>query len=311
MKFPRATRPESGPPGFVRGAHSNMRPYRDDGVLGSLAADLADFAVVPFVGAGCSLGLTKEADWKAVTDVLAGGLELVEWTSETVVAQTYEDRFGREALVTALRERLTLSAFDDERGATHLALLCLHFPAIYTTNVENAIELGHTKYGRPLNVVSELNDLRNVVPGRTVLYKYHGDLQHPANLVWTEGDYARRKAREDFVLNVRLRSDLLTKKLLFVGYSVRDPHIVELLAMAQRLYADGIRGGVVIAAGKVDPVVKTEFRDFVRWFSFLASAYRRCSLVFGSPAIDAVFRCCRIRCRSGAVVALHAANRIR
>ena len=44
------------------------------GDLDGLVAAIAEFSVVPFVGAGCSVGLTAGADWNAVTAVLCAEL---------------------------------------------------------------------------------------------------------------------------------------------------------------------------------------------------------------------------------------------
>jgi len=230
---------------------------KDATSLDGLAAEIADFAVVPFIGSGCSARLTTGADWDTVTAMFCGDLGIDRSTDGPGVAQRYEDRFGRDALTRRLAERLTIKEFSDELGTAHLALMNLSFPAVYTTNVENAVELAYAKYGRTLSVVAHLEDLKTILPGNTVLYKYHGDLSAPDSIVWTTSDYSRRESDRDFFLNVRLRSDLLVKRLLFVGYSLRDPHVVELFAQAYSLYRPGIRGGTVIAATHAEELAST------------------------------------------------------
>jgi SIR2-like domain len=217
----------------------------------SLAQKIGTYSVVPFIGSGCSKALLADNDWNGITNATAKELGLSTWVNllPTAVAEQFVDEFGRGALDDFLRPRLTLTAFDDALGGSHLALMAMHFMTLYTTNVDNVFELAYAKYGRSLTPVATLADLHQVAPGKAVLYKYHGCLSKPASLVWTSSDYNARRADHDFFLNVRLRSDLLTRTLLFIGYSLRDPHIVELLKRMQGLYADGVRKSIVIAVG--------------------------------------------------------------
>lgn len=50
----------------------------------------------------------------------------------------------------------------------------------------------------------------------------------PKSIVFTSDDYAYRIKNETF-LEIRLKADLLGKKFLFLGYSLRDDNIKALL----------------------------------------------------------------------------------
>jgi len=219
-----------------------------------LAHKIGTFSVVPFIGAGCSKLLLAGNDWNGITDATATKLGLSTWTglSPTDVAEQFVGSFGHDALCDFLRPRLTVTEFKDAFGTSHLAMMAMNFTVMYTTNVDNVFELAFEKYGRALTTVAVLGDLHTVTPGKAVLYKYHGCLSQPSSLVWTSSDYTKRRADRDFFINVRLRSDLLTKTLLFIGYSLKDPHIIELLKSMQALYADGVRKSIVIAVGDAD-----------------------------------------------------------
>lgn len=226
-----------------------MREAARSAILDDIARRIADYSVVPFVGSGCSKDhLTY--DWDGLTGVLAAEIGERATLPNTLIAQRYEDSFGRERLVSRLRELLSIEDFDDAKGESILALGALGLKIFYTTNVDNVFEAYATKFRRPIAAVSRLDDLRRVKPDQLTLYQYHGALAHPETVVWTEQDYARRAAEgDDFFLNVRLKSDLLTKSFLFVGYSIRDPHVAQLLRDFAHRYANALRGSYLISVG--------------------------------------------------------------
>lgn len=148
----------------------------------NLAQRIGNFSVVPFVGAGCPKRLLGGNDWSGITRATEAALDLPasNGLSPTEVAECFVEKFGRERLEEFLRERLTLSDFDDLLGGSYLALLALHFMTLYTTNVDNIFELAFEKYGRPLKTISTLSDLQSVMADAAVLYKYHGCLTQPS-----------------------------------------------------------------------------------------------------------------------------------
>ena len=56
------------------------------------------------------------------------------------------------------------------------------------------------------------------------IVKFHGDLDHPDQVVLTESDYQSRLTLQS-PLDYRLMSDLLGRVVLFVGYSFNDPNV--------------------------------------------------------------------------------------
>ena len=216
-----------------------------------LADKISKFSVIPFIGAGCSKAILDGNDWEGITNATAAELGLTDWSGlePTDLAERFANKFGKAALYNLLEKKLTLRVFDDVRGCTHLAIMSLHFTTIYTTNIDNVLELACSKYNRPLQIVSRLEDLHKIMPGITTLYKYHGCLSQPSTIVWTSTDYRQRQNEYNYFLNVRLRSDLLTKTFLFIGYSLSDPHIISILKQMQNLYTNGIRKSIVIAVG--------------------------------------------------------------
>lgn len=98
------------------------------------------------------------------------------------------------------------------------------FPITYTTNFDNVYETMMKKYNRDLNVICSANDFEKNTPSPKTLIKFHGDYNHPDNLIITKNDYKHRmKVRSG--LDIMLESHLMTNNLLFIGYSFRDPDL--------------------------------------------------------------------------------------
>ena len=71
------------------------------------------------------------------------------------------------------------------------------------------------------------------MPGDYQLIMYHGDLDNPDSVVFTTDDYRARMENPDHFLNIKLRADLLARNLLFLGYSIRDINIQQILEELQ------------------------------------------------------------------------------
>ena len=137
--------------------------------------------------------------------------------------------FSKERFCEYLRTKLLIEDFSDSLGFAHLAMMSLGVGVLYTTNQDNIMEKCFEKYGRDLKVITTLSDLANSMPGDRFFIKFHGDLYVPDSIVFTAGDYENRMGSVDHFLNIRLRSDLLAKRLFFIGYSLRDKNIQEIL----------------------------------------------------------------------------------
>jgi hypothetical protein len=215
-------------------------------LLTTLAAKAHEHQLVPFLGAGCSLGHVK-VDWDGIAQVMSARLPTSSSKSNAEISEDFVVAHGHGVLCDLLGDYLLISAFDDEQGTIPLQILALELRATYTTNQDNVLEVAAAHYGRPIVVVSTLEDLRQVRPGDRVLYKFHGSLEHPETLVFTESQYQARMAAPDHFLDIRLRSDLLTKSLLFVGYSFRDPNLRALLKDLATRFPGSLPGSYLIA----------------------------------------------------------------
>lgn len=105
----------------------------------------------------------------------------------------------------------------------------------YTTNYDDFLEKSFTIHGRKHHVVA-LESEMGLSDESCEIIKFHGDLDHPNQIVLTESDYEKRLSLSE-PLDFRLRADLLGRVILFVGYSFRDPNVSYLF----RLFTDHIK----------------------------------------------------------------------
>lgn len=111
---------------------------------------------------------------------------------------------------------------------------------VYTTNFDDFLERGLRLNGRQAEVVASETEIRNLLAARVgdaticEVLKFHGDLNHPDEMVVTDSDYRSRLALEK-AMDARLRADLLGRVVLFIGYSFRDWNVSYLFHLIQRL----------------------------------------------------------------------------
>jgi SIR2-like domain len=86
------------------------------------------------------------------------------------------------------------------------------------------IETTYRALHEPVEVVSLSRDVARADSTRTQVVKYHGDLRHDETLVVTESQYWKRLDFES-PMDLKFRSDLLGRSVMFIGYSFRDINI--------------------------------------------------------------------------------------
>jgi SIR2-like domain len=215
-------------------------------IVGEIAELLASHKLVPFFGAGISrdhLGVAAaELAHQMAADLGESPEKLL-----SELADLYEERHGRDGFVTFLRSQLTVTAFDERKVPAHRALVSLLPSLVYTTNQDNLFELTAAKYGRRYRRVVTIDDLAEAIPGEPLLIKFHGDPDVPSSLVFGRKSYEARIATDGHPLDIKLRADLLGKRLLFLGYSLRDENVSKLLASVQRAFGGTLPPSFLVA----------------------------------------------------------------
>lgn len=205
--------------------------------------------VIPFVGAGASMSVTwdsgrrKGPSWrqmvnKATELIGADTPELLRVRgSDLQILEYFRIKHGSLAKLTNWLSAEFSAATDDDilKSPIHKALAELDLcSVIYTTNYDNFLERALAKNGSGVHVTaSELSmgHDRSLVE----VVKFHGDFDHPEEMVLSELHYMNRMRLES-PMDFKLRSDILGRAVLFIGYSFRDPNVDYIFHLVNQLF---------------------------------------------------------------------------
>lgn len=211
-----------------------------------------DGRVIPFVGAGASMSVSwsvkgsiqRGPSWGELVDQAA---RLLGFTvpdlarvraTDLQILEYFSIRNGDLSQLKNWLVRL-MDAPDDAllASAIHKELAQLiNCDTFYTTNFDAFLERALRLNGRTCRVVAKEQDLGQPRMDCDVM-KFHGDLDHPDTMVLSESEYESRLAFEN-PMDFRLRSDVLGKAVLFLGYSFRDPNVAYLFRLVNQHFHD-------------------------------------------------------------------------
>jgi hypothetical protein len=222
-----------------------------DQIPNDLVSLVRERRVIPFVGAGFSGGLGLPG-WAGLLKEVADDLGIEDTDPRLDFKRLTEDAsddFLRVAEYLYLRAgsnigplRLSIShalAVDGPLcvSTPHVELVNIGAPQVYTTNFDDAIERTYRELGQPMEVVALPRDVAVADPHQTQIVKYHGDLRYDDTLVLTESQYWRRLDLES-PMDLKFRSDLLGRSVLFMGYSFSDINIRVIWFKLMRMMED-------------------------------------------------------------------------
>lgn len=199
----------------------------------SLAEAIARKKVILFAGSGVSIGLGLPTA-KELLNRLAGGLELdtSEFMTMGELRELAEYYMLEKGSLTGLRDLLDgewhHSGIDISKSRVHDLIIKLDFPIIYTTNYDRWLERAFDSRGVPYTKIVNVRDLLDIKPLATQIIKFHGDFDDVNSLVFAESSYLQRLELES-PLDIKLRSDILGKSILFIGSSLTDINLRFLL----------------------------------------------------------------------------------
>lgn len=211
-----------------------------------MAALLAVHKLVPFFGAGISrqhLGLAAAE----LAREMAKEINAAPETLLADLADIYSEKQGEAAFVEFLSRKLVVTNLDERKTPSHRLLVSLMQNVLYTTNQDNLFELVAGKYGRHYRPIITVDDLSESTPGEPLLIKFHGDISVPESLVFGRKSYQRRIDEQDHPLDIRLKSDLLGKRLMFLGYSLNDENVAKIFATVARIYKGTLPPSYLVA----------------------------------------------------------------
>jgi hypothetical protein len=125
-----------------------------------------------------------------------------------------------------------ISEFAERAGQTenHKILASLPIRTFWTTNYDTLIEDALRSAHKRVDVKVSVENLATTLPRReAVVYKMHGDVSRPDEAVVTKDDYeAYNTIRQLF--STALQGDLVSKTVLFIGFSFNDPNLGYILS---------------------------------------------------------------------------------
>jgi hypothetical protein len=106
----------------------------------------------------------------------------------------------------------------------------LDIPVYWTTNYDRLIEESLRTAGKVADVKHTVTQLASTRSRRdAVVYKMHGDVEHPYEAILTKDDYEKYfKTHGAFV--TALSGDLVSKTFVFIGFSFSDPNLDYILS---------------------------------------------------------------------------------
>lgn len=191
--------------------------------------ELEEENVAIFAGAGLSVG-AGYVDWKKLLQPIAQelGLDIDKEHDLISIAQYHlNEKQSRSGLNRALIEQLSPGHAATEN---HRILARLPIKTYWTTNYDKLIEDSLRTAGKIPDVKFTLDQLKITRPKRdAIVYKMHGDIDHPDDAVLTKDDYERYElTRGQYV--TALSGDLVAKMFLFLGFSFTDPNLDYILS---------------------------------------------------------------------------------
>ena len=194
-----------------------------------------------FAGAGLSVG-AGYVEWRKLLKPIADELKLdIEREHDLVsLAQYHVNEAGgnRSKLNGLLIEEFSKQA---RLAENHHLLARLPISVFWTTNYDKLIERALEQEGKRPDVKYEVKQLQLTKPGRdAVIYKMHGDANHPADAVLIKDDYERyHQDRQLFLTS--LSGDLVSMTFLFLGLSFSDPNLDYILSRVRIWLGKNVR----------------------------------------------------------------------
>jgi hypothetical protein len=194
-----------------------------------LLASFEEGNVILFVGAGVSMNLGLPS-WDSLIDKIAGDLDYDPEIYKTfgdhlALAEYYRLKMGSIGPLRSWMDRNWHAPdIDVSTSKIHEHIAKAEFPIIYTTNYDRWLECALDHYQKPYTKISSVADLTKVNDNSTQIVKFHGDFDDDKSIVLDETSYFERLGFET-PLDIKLRSDVLGKSVLFIGYSLADVNI--------------------------------------------------------------------------------------
>ncbi|EOA3387203.1 SIR2 family protein, partial [Enterococcus hirae] len=118
----------------------------------------------------------------------------------------------------------------EETTATLDILTDLPIQTYWTTNYDRLIEKNLERKNKKVDTkVTDKNLATNIFDRDAIVYKMHGDISNPDEVILAKEDYELYNHTHS-LFTTALRGDLVTKTFLFIGFSFEDPNLDNILS---------------------------------------------------------------------------------
>ncbi|MFC5314203.1 SIR2 family protein [Azospirillum rugosum] len=191
-----------------------------------------------FLGAGVSMGAGYPS-WRDLLRDIAAELKL-ELDREPDLPGLVQFHLNREGKVRTRLTRIIKEHFPADKPIPEALRVLARLPLrhIWTTNYDTLPERAWAEQRKQLDVKVAQADLNTDDPwAHTILYKMHGSITQADDVVIAKGDYELyRRNRLGFIQ--LLTGHLISKHMLFLGFSFTDPNVSNLFALMRETFED-------------------------------------------------------------------------
>jgi hypothetical protein len=215
--------------------------------IGKFLTELREDNAAVFAGAGLSKA-AGYVDWRGLLKPIAEPLGL-DADKENDLVGLAQFHLNANAGNRNQLNQLLVEQFADLPAPTenHRILARLPIRSYWTTNYDRLIEQALKESGKRVDSKYTTEQLAVTVRGRdAVVYKMHGDIEHPDKAILTRDDYERYSGTHaPFV--TALTGDLVERTFLFLGFSFTDPNLDYVLARIRSRFEKNQRQHFCIA----------------------------------------------------------------
>ncbi|EOI7546355.1 SIR2 family protein [Enterococcus hirae] len=180
-----------------------------------------------FAGAGISIS-AGVFSWKDLVKPFAEemGLDIEKEYDLTRVIQYYINEKKNRHTIT----QKIVNIVHEETTATLDILTDLPIQTYWTTNYDRLIEKNLERKNKKVDTkVTDKNLATNIFDRDAIVYKMHGDISNPDEVILAKEDYELYNHTHS-LFTTALRGDLVTKTFLFIGFSFEDPNLDNILS---------------------------------------------------------------------------------